>query len=149
VHDQRARAALDELTDRLRTAPDTIALAATPIVIQRRDRRPVIARVLPVDGAARNPFVGARALLVLSDLERSVVPDATVMARIFRLSPAEARIAMRIAGGVSLREAADELSIAHETARHQLKAVFAKTGTNRQSQLVALLARLPRPASPD
>ena len=36
--------------------------------------------------------------------------------------------------------AAGELGLARETARNQLKAVFAKTGTHRQGELIALLA---------
>ncbi|MGI8568738.1 MAG: helix-turn-helix transcriptional regulator, partial [Methylocella sp.] len=38
--------------------------------------------------------------------------------------------------------AARELNISRETARNQLKAVFAKTGTHRQSELVALLLQV-------
>jgi DNA-binding CsgD family transcriptional regulator len=38
--------------------------------------------------------------------------------------------------------AARELKIARETARNQLKAVFAKTNTHRQSELVALLMQV-------
>jgi hypothetical protein len=44
--------------------------------------------------------------------------------------------------GTSLEQAAQELNISTETARSQLKAVFAKTDTHRQSELVALLGSL-------
>jgi len=47
-----------------------------------------------------------------------------------------------MASGMSLEDAAEKLTIARQTARTQLKAIFMKTGTHRQSQLVALLSRL-------
>jgi DNA-binding CsgD family transcriptional regulator len=62
--------------------------------------------------------------------------------RQFGLTPAERRLAVEVASGVSLRESADRLGIAYHTARTQLKAVFGKTGVSRQAELVALLARL-------
>ena len=40
------------------------------------------------------------------------------------------------------RFAARELTITRETARNQLKSVFAKTDTHRQSELVALLMQV-------
>ena len=61
----------------------------------------------------------------------------------FGLTPAERRLAVQLACGLSLRQSADHLGITYQTARTQLKAVFAKTGTSRQAELVALLARLP------
>ncbi|MBN9087895.1 MAG: helix-turn-helix transcriptional regulator [Reyranella sp.] len=142
VRDKQASAALAAFVDRMRLIPDTATLPCAPIVVQRSGKRPVIVRVLPVDGAARTPFLGARALLVLSDLETEPVPDSALMARAFGLSPAESRIATLVAGGLSPRQAADELGIVYETARAHLKAVFDKTGTHRQSELVALLLRL-------
>jgi DNA-binding CsgD family transcriptional regulator len=39
-------------------------------------------------------------------------------------------------------EVADELDVSTETVRCQLKSVFAKTGTRRQSELARLLSRL-------
>jgi DNA-binding CsgD family transcriptional regulator len=148
VRDKRANTALDAFIDQLRTTPDTAALPGAPIVVQRWGKRPVVVRILPVDGAARTPFLGARVLLVLSDLDVERLPDSTVIAQAFGLSPAETRLALLIATGVSPRRAAEELGVAGETARAQLKAVFAKTGTHRQSELVALLARVSRfPAS--
>jgi DNA-binding CsgD family transcriptional regulator len=142
VCDQRAKAALAALIDRLRTVPDTAALPVAPIVVRRPPKRPIIIRVLPIDGAARSPFLGARVLLVFSDLGRPLNTTTDVLAETFGLSPAEARLASRMAGGISLEEAAGELAITRETARNQLKSIFAKTGTHRQGELVALLAKL-------
>lgn len=57
----------------------------------------------------------------------------------YALTQAEAKLAVRLASGESLDEAAETLSISIHTARTQLKSVFAKTGTRRQPELVAML----------
>ena len=142
VRDQRAKSQLDALIDQLRTTPDTAALPAAPIVVHRKTKRLLVIRILPVDGAARSPFLGARALLVLTDLCRKSPPQADVLAQTFGLSPAEARLASLMATGISPERVAEELGISRETVRNQLKAVFAKTDTHRQGELVALLSRL-------
>jgi DNA-binding CsgD family transcriptional regulator len=142
VRDQKARRALDTFIDQLRARPDTAVLPAAPIVVQRQAKRPLLVRILPIDGAARSPFLGARALLVLSDFSKKRVVPADLLGAAFGLSPAEAKLTAIIAKGYSLDEAAEQLSIARETARNQLKAVFAKTNTHRQSELVALLSRI-------
>jgi DNA-binding CsgD family transcriptional regulator len=144
VRDKRASFSLDRFIDQMRITPDTAALACPSLAVQRSGKRPLVIRFLPVGGAARTPFLGARVLLVLSDLDVPRQPDSSTIARAFSLSPAETRLAALIARGLSPRQAADELGVAHETARAVLKAVFAKTGTHRQSELVALLARLSR-----
>jgi DNA-binding CsgD family transcriptional regulator len=102
----------------------------------------VIVRTLPVHGAARTPFLGARALLTFTVVGPKPGPTAELLARVFGLTPAEARLASIMAEGANLEQAADQLGVSRETARSQLKAVFAKTGTNRQSQLVALLSQV-------
>jgi DNA-binding CsgD family transcriptional regulator len=103
--------------------------------------RPLIIRVLPVHGAARNPFVGARALLTFSSVARPA-PAAALLISAFGLTPAEARLAVIIGQGHSPEQAAEILVVSVVTARNQLKAVFAKTETHRQSELVALLATM-------
>ena len=62
----------------------------------------------------------------------------------FGLTGAEAQIAIEIGAGNSLAEAAERHGIGYETARTQLRAVFAKTDTRRQSQVATLIARLSR-----
>ena len=60
----------------------------------------------------------------------------------FRLTEAEARLATQLALGESLEKVADRFGIGKETARSQLRGIFAKTGVHRQAELVAVLAKL-------
>ena len=55
---------------------------------------------------------------------------------LFGLTRAEATLAIRLADGESVTEAAESLGISRNTARAQLNAVFQKTGAVRQSELV-------------
>ena len=57
----------------------------------------------------------------------------------FGLTPAEARLALRLVAGETLRSAAAKLGITYETARTQLKNIFNKTGTSRQAELVVVV----------
>ena len=75
-------------------------------------------------------------------LFRSHAPPATLLRDLFGLTPAEARLALELAHGASPRDAANRLGVTWNTTRTQLKAVLAKTGTNRQAALVRLLAAL-------
>lgn len=59
---------------------------------------------------------------------------------LYKITPAEARLAARLAALRSVEEAADDLGISMSTARSQLKSVFAKTGTKGQSELLMLIA---------
>ena len=63
----------------------------------------------------------------------------------FGLAPAEARLALHLVAGETLRSAGVKLSISYETARTCLKQIFSKTGTCRQAELViVILTALPR-----
>lgn len=61
----------------------------------------------------------------------------------FGLSAAEARLANSLAAGNSIEQFAATFSVSVATARTQLRAVLKKTGTDRQQELVRLLASLP------
>ncbi|TGD97134.1 helix-turn-helix transcriptional regulator [Methylobacterium nonmethylotrophicum] len=135
IADPRARDEVAALTEALRLR----APPAGPVLVPRRDRRPLILRLLPLAEAVRSPFLGASGLLLVTDLEAERRPDPALLAQVFGLTAAEARLAAILAGGASLEEAAEALGSAVETVRSQIKAVFAKTGTGRQGALVALL----------
>jgi DNA-binding CsgD family transcriptional regulator len=141
ISDADAKRTIDTLLDRLRAVSDLAPLPCDPIIIRRRDTGPVILRMLPIPSAARTPFLGARALFTLTAIAPRQGPPAALLSGAFGLTPAEARLATIIAEGRNPEHAAEELQISKATARNQLKAIFAKTATRRQSELVALLSR--------
>ena len=67
-----------------------------------------------------------------------------LLKRHFGLTPAEARLALHLVAGETLRSAAVKLSISYETARTSLKNIFRKTGTCRQAELVIVILAAPR-----
>lgn len=67
------------------------------------------------------------------------LPEVARLRAEFGLTKAEARLALRLAQGSSLASAAQTFDVKLTTIRSQLQQVFAKTGTSRQAELVALL----------
>jgi len=79
------------------------------------------------------------AIIVLRDPARRDFVQPAALERLFRLTPAEARLASFLANGVSVEDAATQLGVTRNTVRTQLQAVFAKTRTNRQGDLIRLI----------
>jgi DNA-binding CsgD family transcriptional regulator len=71
--------------------------------------------------------------------------DVGTVARIFSLTPAEARLLQHLMSGVSLTEAATALGITEATARTHRNHIFTKTGVSRRTDLLALVGRLVPP----
>jgi DNA-binding CsgD family transcriptional regulator len=61
----------------------------------------------------------------------------------FRLTRAEAELACALANGERLESFSSKKGVKISTVRTQLSSVLSKTGMERQSDLVGLLARLP------
>ncbi|UVC10927.1 PAS domain-containing protein [Rhizobium sp. TH2] len=140
--DRHAAAEYSKVIERLRGLREGKILCAPPIIVRRENATPLAIRILPVDGAAKSPFLSARALLLLNEIMGPAKSDWQAFSRAFGLTPAEARLAALLAIGDSLENAASALGITRETARSRLKSIFQKTDTHRQGQLVALLASL-------
>ena len=142
VRNPDARTLLKNAVDQLKELPRLDSLALEPVIVPRMDKLPVIVRIWPFDGPAHQPGQEVRALLTLNALGPRPGPSAAILAKTFRLTPSEAKVACIIARGAPPDIAARELKISRETARNQLKSVFAKTDTHRQSELVALLLQV-------
>ena len=112
-----------------------------PAVIARAEGPWLLADVMPVTSFGSDLFNAGRIVLVLTDLTLLSVPDETRLSLVFALTAAEAKLVKALAPGHGIEAAADSLRVNRETARSQLKAVFAKTNTRRQAELVALVAR--------
>lgn len=77
--------------------------------------------------------------LFVRDSERKSETPQEVFQQLFGLTPAEASLALQLANGLTLDEAADEVSIRKNTARAHLRSIFSKTGVTRQTTLVRML----------
>jgi DNA-binding CsgD family transcriptional regulator len=90
----------------------------------------------------------AVAAVFLSDPERGTDTAPVLLQRLYGLTPAEARLAALLVEGRTVADAAKTLQVRPLTARTQLKSVLAKTGTNRQSQLIRLIMSGPAQLRP-
>jgi DNA-binding CsgD family transcriptional regulator len=103
-------------------------------------RGPGVLHALPLRRSARDLFSGGDTMLVFTPVNATeIVPSPNILSGLFDLSPAEARLAISLASGTPLKIAAEASDIKFSTARSYLEQIFRKTGTNQQSQLVALL----------
>ncbi len=113
-------------------------------------KRPLALLVAPLRGANGSVAGGgsftrrqAAAVVFVSDPERAQETPQQILARLYRLTPAEARLAQAVMAGEGLPRVAEGLGISITTARSHLKRLFDKTGTRRQAELVALLLKGP------
>lgn len=140
VSDALARSRLQDLMQAIGAESNTSDLE--PIVLKCDDASPVVLRMMAIPEAARGLFLGASAILTFVRVRPRPRPAPSLLSGIFGLTPAEARLTAVLADGSTLIQAAKALNISWETARTQLKTVFLKTNTHRQSELVALLSRV-------
>jgi DNA-binding CsgD family transcriptional regulator len=68
-----------------------------------------------------------------------------LIARAFRLTPMELRVMLAIVEAGSVPATAEALGISDNTVKSHLKRLYVKTGVNRQTDLVKLMARLSSP----
>lgn len=76
-------------------------------------------------------------------LGRRRIASTRQLITLFGLSPAEARLARALCHGETLEEYAEAQSVKLPTVKTQLRAVFAKTLTDRQVALVSLISGIP------
>jgi DNA-binding CsgD family transcriptional regulator len=139
--DRDATGALDRALNAVLWNRSASALMA-PVPLPRADKRPVLAYPVRLAAVSAEALSACQALLVLVDPDARPRPPEAALRSGFGLTAAEAKLAMHLAAGEALGDAADALGIAKETARAQLKAIFAKLDLHRQAELVALMARL-------
>ena len=101
-------------------------------------RRPYIAAVSP----HRSSAAGTAAVLLI-DPEESPEPSAEIAARLFGFTRSETRLALLLAQGIRLEDAAQQLSTTMNTVRTHTQRMLAKAGVRRQTDLVLLLNKIP------
>lgn len=112
------------------------------------ERRTSIIAVSTLSGGMRlaivAPLAGSEPSLAMVLFEHTRTDHAALRGHFFGaygLTPSEQRIAHVVLDGGTLAEAAELASISLVTVRGYMKSVFNKTGTHRQSELIALYYR--------
>lgn len=100
----------------------------------------LILHLLPIRGVGHDIFSAAKSLLLVTDVTAPEAPTQELLAGLFDLTPAEARVARALASGLPLDRVAAEFGVSVQTIRNQLGAVFHKTGTSRQVELLRLIS---------
>jgi DNA-binding CsgD family transcriptional regulator len=81
----------------------------------------------------------ARVALLIKEPETNPEDATQRLREHFQLSRAQARVAAELVSGSTLKEASEKLNVSVSTTRSHLKALFVKTGTHRQADLVRTL----------
>jgi DNA-binding CsgD family transcriptional regulator/PAS domain-containing protein len=131
-----------EVSNAIRASRGIGADPCTTVLLSRSARAPLIIMIAPMQFYGGAAGQGA-ALLFAFDPEIAPSVVVEVVRALFGLSGAEAQLAVALGSGKTLEDAAQERGTSIHTIRTQLKSIFNKTGTKRQSDLVALLLSSP------
>ena len=141
THDSRQAAAFENLWK----SAGSLQIEAVPqeAITLNKEERSLHVSVMPF--TAHENLVPARlkVFLILTDPDAPPKSRERLLTRLFRLTPAETRVAMLLAGGLEPNEIAARTRTTSHTVRSHLKSIFQKTQVTRQSQLIRLITRLP------
>ena len=129
-------------------AQDDVALGprGVGIALEAPGENPVVAYVLPLQASPiRSAFHSGAVAVFLSTRDHSRPLIDGLFATLFGLTPAEARIVPEVVLGAGPKEIAMKLSVSENTVKSQLKCIYGKTGTNKLTQLAALVLRFDLP----
>jgi DNA-binding CsgD family transcriptional regulator len=115
--------------------------AGGAILINRENGRPLSITVAPLPNTTMALEKRPAAVLFISDPDQNSELPVGLLQRCYGLTAAEARLAILLVEGRALNEAADFCGVTRNTAKTQLKNVFAKTQVQRQGELIRLLLR--------
>jgi len=119
------------------------SIAAQPGGVMRISRRsgraPYEILVAPVSATTLGfGFDGPLAVVFVRDPEARIVTPFDRLRRLYALTAAEARVMQSLLAGETLDTMVEGGGLSKETLRSQLKAVFLKTGTSSQIDLIRL-----------
>jgi DNA-binding CsgD family transcriptional regulator len=116
-------------------------IPADAVAIPRPGMRALAIHAAPLVRSAKDLFQQAVAILMIVDPNTRHLPIEPLLCQAFQFTAAEAMIGVALCRGHDVDEIAQMRGVSTATVRAQMKAMFAKTGTRRQAELVALLLR--------
>ncbi len=132
------------LGNTLRLLAQDLEPGATTRIFSADSTYQLVVNCLPRGAGGVSPFSRRQLFLaILRNLSGQAENDRMAsLAAAYGLTPAERRLCEVLSLGYTPKEAAEMFGIAPDTARQRLKAIFNKTDTHRQSELVRLFSRL-------
>ncbi|MFC4273439.1 response regulator [Sneathiella chungangensis] len=131
-----SRALAKLLADTLSPPDDTKSEGDFAISLTRMESDyPLNVMVAPIGTGV----AGKGAVLFVSDPAEPVELSIETICRLYGLTPAEGRLALGLTNGHKLDDLADEWGVSMHTVRSQLRQIFRKTDTSRQSEVVKLI----------
>lgn len=129
-----------DLDAALHAATDGTNGSSSSCLLQADDGAFVISTLTPLRTSRRSP---AALLTVAEQRPRN---DSDILSghlqKAFGLTPSEADVAMRLAGGAAVREIADSRRSALATVRTQVKSLLSKMNARKQSDVVRVIGKL-------
>lgn len=147
VSDAQARRALSAVLQEheIGGAAAGVSEHVAALLVPRRSRfrayQLIVRRIEP----ERTAFNSSSRLwsMMISDPDHISVPTVRALSMLYKLTPAETRIATALVSGSTPEGIARDLHVKVRTVRTQLESLFAKTGTHRQAELVRLFSAVP------
>jgi DNA-binding CsgD family transcriptional regulator len=99
----------------------------------------VLVRAVPLGQWSESKQRPAVVVFLRDPESNAAQPSQELVRRLFGLTRMEAQLALLLAEGLTLDEAAEKMNVRRNTARTHLRSIFCKTGVTRQTMLVRLL----------
>ena len=125
-----------------------ISAGASLSLSTRTEGRELWLTAIPFASSLPGRGVQLAALVFVTDTDCRPQSRATAMRALFSLTPIEMHVADLLLEGLEIKEIAARLRLTVEASRFHVKRLLAKTGTNRQKELLKLMLSLPAEYEP-
>lgn len=130
--------ALKTVLQAQRATTDTVSV----VRLSRPGKRPLVVRFERLGAQLTDVFSHSCAMALIEDPDEEIRQNPETLMTLFDLTPAETRISLLVAAGMSAVDIASQYGIGYETVRSHIRSIFQKTGTGRQSELSALFGKI-------
>lgn len=123
------------------TVPKSARSGGTVSIPRLSGKRPYSLVVVPLSRLEKKRTLNADVAILLFDMAFKKTTAVKLFISSYSLTAAEAQLALALAQGNSIEEFSKNRRVSINTARTQLRSIFAKTETSRQPELIGLLLR--------
>jgi DNA-binding CsgD family transcriptional regulator/PAS domain-containing protein len=121
---------------------DSVRAGGSMICQRVSGSRPLVLHVVPITSSTLEVPTRPLAMVLMVDPARQPRPLQSVLRQLYGLTKSEAAVAHLVMNGEGVQAISDQLSLSTATVRTHLRAIFSKTATHRQAELVRLLSTI-------